>query len=53
MIYLFTLPDLLDIAEEFHAFSAKAISDYRNFLQNPLEWQKKRGLEPVKNGGTQ
>jgi len=53
MIYLFTLPDLLDIAEEFQAFSVKAISDYRNFLRDPLEWQKKRGLEPVKNGGTQ
>lgn len=53
MIYLFTLPQLLDIAEKIQAFPARAILDYRNFLRDPLGWQKKRGLEPVKNGGTQ
>lgn len=53
MIYLFTLPQLLDTAEKIQAFSARAISDYRDFLQTPLEWQEKRGLEPIKNGGTQ
>lgn len=52
MIYLFTLPQLLDTAGEFGVPSG-AISDFRSFLREPLEWQKRRGLEPVKNGGTQ
>jgi orotate phosphoribosyltransferase len=52
MVYLFTLPDLLAVAEEKEAFSARAIADYREFLKNPPDWQKKRGLSPVKKGGT-
>lgn len=52
MIYLFTLPDLLEVAEEQKAFSEKAIADYREFLKDPPAWQAKRGLTPVKKGGT-
>ncbi len=52
MVYLFTLPELLEVAEKEKAFSVKAIADYREFLKNPLDWQEKRGLKPVEGGGT-
>ena len=52
MVYLFTLSDLLSAAEEDGKFPAKAIADYRSFLQSPLKWQEERGLKPVKGGGT-
>lgn len=53
MIYLFTLPNLLGIAEKYGIYTAELIENYRVFLKEPLEWQKRRGLEPVKGGGTQ
>lgn len=52
MIYLFTLPDLLEVAEKQGTYSQKAIADYREFLKDPPAWQTKRGLTPVKRGGT-
>jgi len=52
MVYLFTLPQLLEIAERNQTHSQKAIDGYREFLKDPLGWQAKRGLEPVKEGGT-
>lgn len=52
MVYLFTLPELLEIAEQNRTHSQKAIDGYREFLKDPLGWQAKRGLEPVKEGGT-
>lgn len=52
MIYLITLPELLEIAEKHETHSLKAINSYREFLKDPLEWQAKRGLEPVREGGT-
>jgi len=52
MVYLFTLPQLLKIAERHQTHSQKAIDGYRQFLKDPLGWQAKRGLEPVKEGGT-
>lgn len=53
MLSLFTLPDLLDIAEKYVIYTARLIESYRTFLKNPLEWQKERGLKLVKGGGTQ
>jgi len=52
MIYLFTLPDLLAVAERGKTHSQKAIDDYRKFLANPLGWQAARGLTPIERGGT-
>ncbi len=52
MIYLLTLPELLDVIEEEGTFSKKAIADYREFLKAPLRWQLDRDLKPVKKGGT-
>lgn len=48
--YLLTLEDLLVAA--VGTYSTKAIQGYRQFLQNPLQWQADRGLEPVEKGGT-
>jgi len=52
IIYLFTLSELLYCAESCNYFSKNLIDKYRNFLEDPLDWQKKKGLEPVKGGGT-
>lgn len=52
MIYLLTLPELLEVAEEHHTHSQRAIDGYRDFLKDPLGWQAKRGLKPVEEGGT-
>lgn len=52
MVYLFTLPELLEVAEEKGAFSVKAIADYREFLKSPSDWQERRGLKPIEKGGT-
>jgi len=53
MIYLFTLPELLMIAEKHQTHPQEAIDGYREFLRDPLGWQAKRGLDPKKEGGTQ
>lgn len=52
MVHLFNLEDLLNIAEEEKTHPEKLITSYRNFLENPLAWQVKRGLKPVEGGGT-
>jgi len=52
MVYLFTLSQLLKVAEKYQTHSRKAIDDYRQFLKDPLGWQAKRGLKPIKEGGT-
>ncbi len=52
MIYLITLPQLLGVAEKHKTHSLEAINSYRDFLKDPLGWQAKKGLEPVKEGGT-
>ncbi len=52
-VYLFTLPQILDIAESRKTHAQHVIDDYRRFLEDPLAWQKKFGLEPVLGGGTQ
>lgn len=52
MIYLFTLPDLLVVAEKYKTHSLKAIDGYREFLVDPLGWQTARGLKPIERGGT-
>jgi orotate phosphoribosyltransferase len=50
--YLFTLKELLDVAQGRDFFDRKKINSYREFLSSPIEWQEKRGLVPVKSGGT-
>jgi len=52
IIYLFTLPDLLEVAEKYRTHPQKAIADYREFLADPLWWQMVRGLTPIERGGT-
>ena len=52
MVHLFTLPELLDCAEHHETHSRQALVSYREYLQDPLGWQAKRGLEPVASGGT-
>lgn len=52
MIYLFTLPDLLAVAEKYQTHSQKAIDGYREFLADPLGWQAARGLTHIERGGT-
>ena len=52
MIYLFTLPDLLAVAERYQTHPQKAIDGYREFLKDPLSWQAARGLKPIERGGT-
>ncbi len=52
MIHLFTLPQLLNLAERNAAFPDKAIKSYRDYLRDPLAWQATRGLVPDPEGGT-
>jgi orotate phosphoribosyltransferase len=52
MIHLFTLPELLDVAESNSLFPVKAVTDYRKFLADPSVWQAERGLTKVEKGGT-
>lgn len=52
MIYLFTLPDLLSVAEKHQTHPQEAINGYREFLADPLDWQKARGLTHIERGGT-
>lgn len=53
LIHLLTLKELLQTAEEENVFEKRIIENYRLFLKDPLKWQADRGLEPVKEGGTQ
>jgi orotate phosphoribosyltransferase len=53
MTYLFTLPQLLDMAVKGNFYSQSLVDAYLKFLDDPAAWQKQRGLTPVKNGGTQ
>lgn len=52
IIYLFTLLELLTVAEKHRTHSQEAIDGYREFLADPLGWQKARGLMPIERGGT-
>jgi orotate phosphoribosyltransferase len=52
MISLFTLPQLLDVAEEYECFDFKRINSFRDFLKDPSVWQKMRDLVPKATGGT-
>jgi orotate phosphoribosyltransferase len=53
MTSLFTLHDLLFIAEEHETHPREAIQKYREFLKDPIKWNRDRGYEQVKEGGTQ
>lgn len=44
LIPLITLPTLIDVAERTEKFNPRAIASYREFLQDPTEWQLKRGF---------
>jgi len=52
MTCLFTLRELLEHARKIRTHKEYLIDSYLEFLDNPLKWQKDRGLEPVKSGGT-
>lgn len=47
VVELTSLPTLLRVAEEEGFFEPRLIEDYQSFLENPLRWQERRGLEPV------
>ena len=47
LISLITLDALLNTAEMHQWFPQKSIAAYREFLRNPAEWQRARGLVPV------
>jgi len=52
MTPLFTLSDLLFVAEEYQTHPLESISKYKEFLKDPIKWNKGRGYEQVKEGGT-
>ena len=52
MVHLFTLGELLDTAKATGTHPVKLIGKYREFLADPLGWQKAHGLERVEKGGT-
>ncbi|MCH7883466.1 hypothetical protein IIA95_03575 [Patescibacteria group bacterium] len=52
MIYLLTLLELLDVAEKHNTHPKRLIEEFRVYLKDPLAWQEKRELKPVKEGGT-
>ncbi len=52
MIYLFTLPQLLAVADKYRTHPIEAIDGYREFLEDPLGWQAARGLTRIERGGT-
>lgn len=43
--YVFKLSDLINFAEELKIFSKEAVDDYKDFLNNPKDWNKKRGFK--------
>mgnify|MGYP001560947472 CR=1 FL=1 len=47
MTHLVSLPEFLDVAEEERLFPARAIRDYREYLDDPIAWNKARGFEQV------
>lgn len=52
MIHLLTLPEVLEVAEQYDFYSKQVIEEVRAFLKDPLGWQEAHGLEPVEGGGT-
>jgi orotate phosphoribosyltransferase len=52
MVHLFTLPELLAVAEKHRCFSHAAIDSYREFLADTSRWEQVRGLIPDPKGGT-
>jgi orotate phosphoribosyltransferase len=52
IIYLFTLTELLDVAEKHKTHDLRLIAAYREFLAAPEEWNTKRGFEKLETGGT-
>jgi len=40
------MPQFLKVAEKHQIYSQKAIESYRQFLKDPLGWQRKRRLTP-------
>lgn len=52
MIYLFTLTELLSVADKEKTCDRRLIDEFWKFLTNPLLWQEQRGLTPIETGGT-
>lgn len=52
MVYLFTLSELLGVAELHYTHTPRQLEIYREFLPDPLGWQERHGLERVEEGGT-
>ena len=50
---LTTLNGTLNLAEKEKLFEQRAVIDYRFFMSNPIEYQKKWNLTPLKRGGTE
>jgi len=52
LIYLFVLKDLLTAARKIGSHPGKLIKGYRQFLADPVGWNKKRGIQQKEKGGT-
>jgi orotate phosphoribosyltransferase len=46
LTHLTTLPNLLAVAVENGHHTADAVASYKEFLQDPAEWQRVRGIQP-------
>jgi orotate phosphoribosyltransferase len=51
MVHHFTLPELLEIAQQHGTHPANLIAIYREYLDDPLGWQRRRGLASDQEGG--
>jgi orotate phosphoribosyltransferase len=47
IVYLFTLEELLKIAEKYRTHPYESVNDFREFLRDPIGWQRKRGLRSL------
>lgn len=52
MVSLLTLPRVIDVADQFDTHPKELLTEYRDFLKNPLQWQADRGLTHMERGGT-
>lgn len=53
MTYLFTVSELIEVADRYVTHSEELLEEYYEFRENPLQWQADRGLTHVQRGGTQ
>jgi len=52
MVSLFTLTEMLDVLERSHMYEKRLLDEWREWREDPFQWQTQRGLTPVAEGGT-